>query len=444
MDDAGPYALLLKIDFIKDIPSEDIPTLVSLLIAMLSCLVISAICAASENAFFSHKENDLEELEALKDKTSQNILKLLTKPKHLLATILLLNSLVIVAFVLFSKLFYENILNNAKYPWLEFLVDTILVTLVILIFGEVMPKVYATQNYRKSARFLIHPMRFFFWILYPFSSVLEKVGEILEKNAKTVTPELTPEELSQAIDLTTDEDDAKQEKEILKGIVNMGNIQVKQIMVSRLDIIAIDHEADFEEVLKVTREMGYSRMPVYKENLDQIIGVLNSKNLLPYINETNDFNWQSLIYPPFFIPENKAIDDLLQELRQKHGHIAIVVDEFGGTSGMVTMEDVLEEVFGELNDEFDEQTPDYIKVNAHTFIYEGKTLIVDFLRETNLPITLFENEEFESDTLAGLVSEKLGRIPKKGDAVSVSDIQFIVESADPRKVKKIKSILPKQ
>ncbi len=443
MDDAGPYALLLKIDFIKDIPSEDIPTLVSLLIAMLSCLVISAICAASENAFFSHKENDLEELEALKDKTSQNILKLLTKPKHLLATILLLNSLVIVAFVLFSKLFYENILNNAKYPWLEFLVDTILVTLVILIFGEVMPKVYATQNYRKSARFLIHPMRFFFWILYPFSSVLEKVGEILEKNAKTVTPELTPEELSQAIDLTTDEDDAKQEKEILKGIVNMGNIQVKQIMVSRLDIIAIDHEADFEEVLKVTREMGYSRMPVYKENLDQIIGVLNSKNLLPYINETNDFNWQSLIYPPFFIPENKAIDDLLQELRQKHGHIAIVVDEFGGTSGMVTMEDVLEEVFGELNDEFDEQTPDYIKVNAHTFIYEGKTLIVDFLRETNLPITLFENEEFESDTLAGLVSEKLGRIPKKGDAVSVSDIQFIVESADPRKVKKIKSILPK-
>ncbi len=443
MDDAGPNALLFKIDFIKDIPSEDIPTLVSLLLAMLSCLVISAICAASENAFFSHKESDLEELEVQKDKTSQSILKLLTKPKHLLATILLLNSLVIVAFVLFSKLFYENILNNAKYPWLEFLVDTILVTLVILIFGEVMPKVYATQNYRKSARFLIHPMRFFFWILYPFSSVLEKVGEILEKNAKTVTPELTPEELSQAIDLTTDEDDAKQEKEILKGIVNMGNIQVKQIMVSRLDMIAIDHEADFNEVLKITRDMGYSRMPVYKENLDQIIGVLNSKNLLPHINEGADFKWQSLIYPPFFIPENKAIDDLLQELRQKHGHIAIVVDEFGGTSGMVTMEDILEEVFGELNDEFDEQTPDYIKVNSHTFIYEGKTLIVDFLRETNLPITLFENEDFESDTLAGLISEKLGRIPKKGDAVTISDIQFIVESADPRKVKKIKSILPK-
>ena len=179
MDDAGPNALLFKIDFIKDIPSEDIPTLVSLLLAMLSCLVISAICAASENAFFVHKESDLEALEVQKDKTSQSILKLLTKPKHLLATILLLNSLVIVAFVLFSKLFYENILNNAKYPWLEFLVDTILVTLVILIFGEVMPKVYATQNYRKSARFLIHPMRFFFWILYPFSSVLEKVGEIL-------------------------------------------------------------------------------------------------------------------------------------------------------------------------------------------------------------------------------------------------------------------------
>lgn len=443
MDDAGPNAFLLNIDFIKDIPSKDVPTLVTLLLAMISCLVVSAICAASENAFFSHKENDLEELQADKHKSAQYILKLLSKPKHLLATILLLNSLVIVAFVLFSKLFYEHILNNAKYPWLEFLIDTILVTLVILIFGEVMPKVYATQNYRKSARFLVHPMRFFFWILYPFTSVLEKVGEFLEKNAKTNTPELTPEELSQAIDLTTDEDDAKQEKEILKGIVNMGNIQVKQIMVSRLDMIAIDHEAKFDEVLKVTREMGYSRMPVFKENLDQIIGVLNSKNLLPHLNENTDFNWQSLIYPPFFIPENKAIDDLLQELRQKHGHIAIVVDEFGGTSGMVTMEDILEEVFGELNDEFDEQTPDYIKLNAHTFIYEGKTLIVDFLRETNLPITLFEDEDFESDTLAGLISEKLGRIPKKGDSVTVSDIQFIVESADPRKVKKIKSILPK-
>lgn len=444
MDDAGPKALLLNIDFLKDIPSEDIPTLISLVLAMIVCLIISAICASSENAFFSHKENDLEELEFAKDKTSLAILKLLSKPKHLLATILLLNSLVIVAFVLFSKLFYEHILNNAKYPWLEFLIDTIFVTLVILIFGEVMPKVYATQNYRKSARFLVRPMSFFFWILYPFTSVLEKIGEFLEKNAKSVTPELTPEELSQAIDLTTDEDDAKQEKEILKGIVNMGNIQVKQIMVSRLDMIALDIEDDFTQVLKVTREMGYSRMPVFKENLDQIIGVLNSKNLLPYLNEGPEFNWQSLIYPPFFIPENKAIDDLLQELRQKHGHIAIVVDEFGGTSGMVTMEDVLEEVFGELNDEFDEQTPDYIKLNAHTFIYEGKTLIVDFLRETNLPMMLFEENDFESDTLAGLISEQLGRIPKKGDIILVNNIQFIVESADPRKVKKIKIILPKE
>ena len=444
MDDAGPKALLLNIDFLKGIPSEDIPTLICLVLAMITCLIVSAICASSENAFFSHKENDLEELEFSKDKTSLAILKLLSKPKHLLATILLLNSLVIVAFVLFSKLFYEHILNNAKYPWLEFLIDTILVTLVILIFGEVMPKVYATQNYRKSARFLVRPMGFFFWILYPFTSVLEKIGEFLEKNAKSVTPELTPEELSQAIDLTTDEDDAKQEKEILKGIVNMGNIQVKQIMVSRLDMIALDIEDDFSHVLKLTREMGYSRMPVFKENLDQIIGVLNSKNLLPYLNEGSEFKWQSLIYPPFFIPENKAIDDLLQELRQKHGHIAIVVDEFGGTSGMVTMEDVLEEVFGELNDEFDEQTPDYIKVNAYTFIYEGKTLIVDFLRETNLPIMLFDENDFESDTLAGLISEQLGRIPKKGDIILVNNIQFIVESADPRKVKKIKIILPKE
>ena len=198
MDDAGPKALLLTTDFLKEIPSEDIPTLISLVLAMITCLIISAICASSENAFFSHKENDLEELEFAKDKTSLSILKLLSKPKHLLATILLLNSLVIVAFVLFSKLFYEHILNNAKYPWLEFLIDTIFVTLVILIFGEVMPKVYATQNYRKSARFLVHPMRIFFWILYPFTSVLEKIGEFLEKNAKFLPVNLKSDKKSWA------------------------------------------------------------------------------------------------------------------------------------------------------------------------------------------------------------------------------------------------------
>lgn len=442
MDDAGPKVLLFSLDIFQEIPKENIPTVIALFVAMLLCLVISAICAASENAFFSHKDNDLEELESKKDRQSIAILKLLSKPKHLLATILLLNSLVIVAFVILSKVFYENILNNEKYPWLEFFIDTILVTLIILIFGEVMPKVYATQNYRKSARFLVVPMSAFYWILLPFTSILEKIGEFLEKNAKKSTPELTPEELSQAIDLTTDEDDAKQEKEILKGIVNMGNIQVKQIMVSRLDIIALDIEDDFEAVLKLAREMGYSRMPVYKENLDQIVGVLNVKNLLPHLNENKDFNWQSLIFPPFFIPENKAIDDLLQELRHKHAHIAIVVDEFGGTSGMVTLEDVLEEVFGELNDEFDEQTPDYIKVNGFTYIYEGKTLIVDFLRETGLPVSLFDSHEMESDSLAGLITEFVGRIPKKGDNITIENVQFIVEAADPRKVKKIKVILP--
>lgn len=442
MDDAGPQALNTGLGILKDIPSENIPTIVGLFLAMLLCLVISSICAASENAFFSHKENDLEELEQSKDRKSIAILKLLSKPKHLLATILLLNSLVIVAFVILSKLFYDNILNNDRYPWLEFFIDTILVTLVILIFGEVMPKVYATQNYKKSAKFLVVPMSTFYWVLYPFTSILEKVGEFLEKNAKRTTPELTSEELSHAIDLTTDEDDAKQEKEILKGIVNMGNIQVKQIMVSRLDMIALDIEDDFETVLKRTREMGYSRMPVYKENLDQIVGVLNVKNLLPHLNEKNDFHWQSLIFAPFFIPENKAIDDLLQELRTKHAHIAIVVDEFGGTSGMVTLEDVLEEVFGELNDECDEQTPVYIKVNNFTYIYEGKTLIVDFLRETGLSVSLFDAHEIESDTLAGLITEFKGLIPKKGENITIENVKFVVEAADPRKVKKIRVILP--
>lgn len=443
MDDTGPLQVNSILSIFKPVATGDYPAVFSLLAGMLLCLVVSAICAASENAFFSHKENDLEELESSGDRISLNILKLLARPKHLLATILLLNSLVVVAFVILSMFFYKFVLNTELYPYLEFFVDTIFVTLIILIFGEVMPKVYATQNYRKSAQFLVVPMSAFFWILYPFTAVLEKIGNLLEKNTQSTTPELTPEELSQAIDLTTDEDDAKQEKEILKGIVSLSNIQVKQIMISRMDMIVLDVEYSFSQVLKIAKEMGYSRMPVFKESVDQIVGILNAKSLLPHLGDSDTFHWQSLISPPFFIPENKAIDDLMNELRQKHMHIAIVVDEFGGTSGMVTLEDILEEVFGELNDEFDEKTPDFVKLNSHTFVYEGKTLIVDFLRETGMPITYFETLDFEADSLAGLISEYIGRIPKKGDQVEINGIQFIVDSADPRKVKKIKVILPK-
>ncbi len=422
-------------------PQEGLQILMIGLI-MLCCLVASALCSAAENAFFSHKDSDLEELSDSGEPVHKAILTLLSNPKKLLATILLVNSLANIAFVITSLFFYDLILNSEEFPVVKFLIDTIFVTLIILIFGEVVPKVYATRNYRNTAEFLVHPMRFFVWLVGPFASLLEKLGYLLEKNAKSTGPTITTEEISQAIDLTTDEDDAAQEKEILKGIVNMGNIQVKQIMCSRLDMAAVSSEMDFHSVLKFVRENGYSRMPVYKETPDEILGILNVKSLLPFLDESAEYNWQSLIYPPYYVPENKPIDDLLNELQQKRLHMVIVVDEFGGTSGLVTLEDLLEEVFGELNDEFDEISQEYQKFGENTYVFDGKTLVIDFLREMDLPVDYFTDKDYDADSLAGLITEEIGRIPKRGESAEINGLKFRVEAADLKKVKKVRVILP--
>jgi len=441
--DAGPqlYNITL-LGIFNPISASDIPIIIGTSIWMIVCLLISAISSASENAFFSHKESDLEELSERNSRTDVAILKLLSNPKRLLATLLLMNSLINIAFIISSLFLFDKLLNSADFPLVKLLLDTVLVTLVILIFGEVVPKVYATQNYKKTAQTLVFVIRSFVWLLWPFTTILEKLANVLERKTKVTGPNITTEELSQAIELTADKDDATQEKEILKGIVNMSNIQVKQIMRSRMDVIAVPVSQSFHEILKIIRHNGYSRMPVYKETLDQVIGVLNVKSLLPHLQESDTFNWQAVIYPPYFVPENKSIDDLLHELQQKRLHMAIVVDEFGGTSGLVTFEDLLEEVFGELNDEFDDHTTDFSQIDELTYIFEGKTLIVDFLREIELPLDYFEDLELESDTLAGLLTEQLAKIPKRGEKIKVMGIQFIVEAADPKKVKKVKVILP--
>lgn len=427
--------------FIK--PWGEIPLGVTslVLIWMLICLMISAICSSSENAFFSHRETDLEELSEIGTKRHLIILKLLGNPKRLLATMLLMNSLANIAFIISSLFFYDLVLNEDSHPLLKLLIDTVLVTLIILIFGEVIPKVYATHYYRKTAEFLVYPMQFFVWILWPFTSLLERLGSILEKRAKNVAPEITAEEITEAIELTSNQDDIIQEKDILKGIVNMSTIQVKQIMCSRMDVVALDEALTFTQVLQIAREDGFSRMPVYKESLDQILGVLNVKSLLPHLEENDDFKWSELVYPPYFVPENKPIDDLLSELQQKRLHMAIVVDEFGGTSGVVTLEDLLEEVFGELKDEFDDESTEFEKISDDVFVFEGKTLLVDFLREMGLNHDFFSHLELDSDTLSGFISEELGRIPKRGEKIKVAKIEFLVEEADPKKVRKVKIII---
>ena len=443
IDEPGPTGGFAVLNIVKTVTVADAPEIAVYVLIMLLCLLIAAICAGSENAFFSHRDSDVEDLRDDKSGASKMILSILEKPKHLLATILLLNSLVNVAFVLISILLTEKLFDLAALPWLKFFVEAIVVTVIILVFGEVMPKVFATQHYRSSARFLVYPMRTFTWVLWPFTHLLVKFGSVLERRVKVKTNELTPEELTRAIDMATDEEDAKQEKEILKGIVNMGTIQVKQIMRSRIEMTAVSKDLDFHKLLGVIREAGFSRMPVYDKTIDVIVGVLNIKSLIPHLDAGLDFAWQQFVKSPYFIPENKTIDDTLQEMRTNHNHLAIVVDEFGGTSGMITMEDILEEVFGDMQDEFDDDEKAFVELGNGVWVFEAKVLLVDFMRETELPTDMFDHLELESDSLGGMVSERLGRMPKRGDEIRVGKVLFRVESADVRRVKKIKIAIEK-
>ncbi|MCL9980335.1 MAG: gliding motility-associated protein GldE [Bacteroidia bacterium] len=426
----------------KPIAASDWPLLIGVFVWMIVLLTISAVCSSSENAFFSNKESDLEFYSQSNLNSHKKIIKILANPKKLLASMLLMNSLVNIAFIISSLFFYDMILNEVEYPWIKLIFDTLVVTLVILIFGEVVPKVYATKNYRAASEWLVYPMSSIVWMLAPFTLLLERLGLILERRSKSTGPVISAEEIADAIDLTTREDDIDQEKQILKGIVNMSNIQVKQIMRSRLDVVALNSALNYHEVLNEIKKSEFSRYPVFKETLDQVIGILNVKTLLPYIDELADFQWQKLIHKLYYVPENKPIDDLLNEFQQKRLHMAIVVDEFGGTSGIVTLEDLLEEVFGELNDEFDEETEWVQKINDQTYIFEGRCLLVDFLREVDLPHDIFNDQKYSSDSLAGLMSEELGKIPRRGEKIKIKGIQFIVNAADPKRVKKIKVIFP--
>jgi gliding motility-associated protein GldE len=426
----------------KPIAASDWPLLVGVFLWMILLLAISAICSSSENAFFSNKESDLEFYSQSNLNSHKKIIKILANPKKLLASMLLMNSLVNIAFIISSLFFYDIILNEEEYPLIKLIFDTLVVTLVILIFGEVVPKVYATKNYKSASEWLVYPMSSIVWMLSPFTFLLERLGLILERRSKLNGPVISAEEIAEAIDLTTREDDIDQEKQILKGIVNMSNIQVKQIMRSRLDVVALNSAFHYHEVLNEIKKSEFSRYPVFKENLDQVIGILNVKTLLPYIDESSDFHWQKLIHNLYYVPENKPIDDLLNEFQQKRLHMAIVVDEFGGTSGIVTLEDLLEEVFGELNDEFDEETEWVQKINDQTYLFEGRCLLVDFLREVDLPHDIFNDQKYSSDSLAGLMSEELGKIPRRGEKIKIKGIQFIVDAADPKRVKKIKVVFP--
>ena len=425
-------------------------SLVFALVCTVFLLCTSALISASEVAFFSLAPKNREELKRSSSSRDKIVLQVYDKPKFLLATILITSNLVNIGIVLISEIIAEKELNFVSNPIASFLIQVVAVTFLILLFAEVIPKVFANQHALSVARFMAFPISFLEKLLYPLSFLLITSTSFIDKKVKRKTQHISVEDLSHALDLTISADTPDSERKILKGIVKFGQVNVKQIMIPRMDITAFEYNSPFKKLLEDILVSGYSRVPIYRETIDKISGILYAKDLLVYLDKEDDFKWQSLIREPFFIPENKKNDDLLKEFQQKKIHMAVVVDEFGGTSGIVTLEDVIEEIVGEINDEFDDDDLVYSKLDDHNYVFEGKISLNDLTRKLGIESNFFETRDRrEADTLAGFMIEQTGNIPKKGEEVRFSakggkDYIFTVESADNRKIKRIKVTVPRE
>lgn len=409
-------------------------------------LGISTITSAAENAYFSLTPSDIADLKDDEKKSAQFAIKLLREPdeeaagKTLLASILLINNFTNIFVVISSSLLLSMVFQLELYPLAGFLFEVVLITFIIVLISEVTPKIYATQNALSVVHRMSVPLYYSQKLLKPFIWVLTKSSNFLDKYFETKQQTVSLEELNHAIEITSDED-LTDEKNILKSLVNFGNISVKQIMKSRLDVMAVEQSTPFEELMVKVNEWGYSRIPVYEENFDSITGVLYIKDLLPYVNYSDGLNWNTLLRPAFFVPEFKKIDDLLNEFKEKQIHMAVVIDEYGGTLGIVTLEDILEEIFGEIKDEFDEDEVTYSKLDDYNYVFEGKISINDFLKVTETESGYFDDVKGESDSLAGLVMEITQNIPSIGDKIEYGSFTFIIESANKRKINRIKTII---
>ena len=401
------------------------------LIAILLLLISSAFISASEVAYFSLTSAELEEID------DNKVNQLLNKPNELLATILIINNFINVGIVVISAYTTSIAITFTKDSNLEFLFQIIIITSLLVLFGEIMPKVYANNNAISFSLKMSRPLVLLKNFFNPLSSLLVISTSFIDKKLSKKQTEVSAEEISKALDITEHES-KEQERRIMRSIVEFGNTDVKEIMKSRVSISAIDQQTKFSDVLSIIISSGYSRIPVFEQEIDKVIGVLYTKDLLPHLNESNDFNWISLCRNAYFIPETKMINDLLKEFQSKKIHLAIVVDEYGGTSGLVTLEDLLEEIVGEINDEFDVDNQIYSKLDNKNYIFEGAVSLNDFLKITKNEIHLFDEIKGDSDTLAGLFLELEGKIPKIGTIRKICNFKMVVESADLRRIKRIK------
>jgi len=410
-------------------------------IILLVLLVTSALVSGSEVAFFSLNQSDLDEHKGSSRPANRALVNLLARPKQLLATILILNNLVNVAIVTLATFVTWRITGTHTMEGTVFVILAAAVTFIIVFFGEVIPKVYAAQNNLKMALFMAVPLSFFNSLLKPLSLFLTSMSNIIEKRIEKRGYDLSMKELNEALEITADGETTHEEKEILKGIMSFGTISVRQVMRSRIDITAIDVEMDFHQLLDIINKSGFSRMPVYKESIDHIEGVLYIKDLLPYLDRDEKFAWQKLLRKGYFVPENKKIYSLLRDFQEKRVHMAIVVDEYGGTSGLITLEDLIEEIVGEINDEFDEEEIAHRKLDDKTFDFEGKTSLNDFCKIVGEDPMTFDDVKGESESLGGLLLEIHSELPNAGETIKYGKYVFTVTSVDRKRIKKVRVLI---
>ena len=398
--------------------------------------------SASEVALFSLTPTHLRDLKERGGPSGQQVLELLTKPRRLLATILIANNFVNVGIVILSAFTITATLDLGRMPaYTAFLVQVIAVTFVLLLVGEVIPKVYATADPLRVAQRMARPLIVLRWVFHPLSEALVRSTTFIEKRyQRTGGRNISVDALGHALDLTQDASSTAEEQRILRGIVKFGNIEVRQVMRPRTEVVAFDKDLDFHGVLTSIVDSGFSRVPVYEETLDRVVGILYIKDVLPHIDE-RDFDWHSLLREPHFVPESKKLDDLLKEFQEEKVHLAVVVDEYGGTSGIITLEDVLEEIVGDITDEYDEEDVVYTKVDDRTWIFEGRVTLTDMYRILGIDGELFEQHKGESGTLGGFILELTGRIPKKGERVALRNFTFVVEASDNKRIRRVKVIV---
>lgn len=403
-------------------------------------LMLSGFASGSEIAFFSLSPSDLSNLDPDHDPRDKNIQMLRDDSERTLATILISNNFVNVTIIMLCNYVFGHLVDFGKAYWLQFICITVLLTFLLLLFGEIMPKVFARMNPLRFCRRVVGGILFARKLFWPLETILLRVGVLSEKVVQKNTHVLSVDDLEQALELT-DKSELKDEQSMLQGIIRFGDETVKEVMTSRQDIVDLDIDSTYDEVLKCIVENNYSRIPVYRDNSDNIRGVLYIKDLLPHLDKPKDFRWQSVIRPPFFVPETKKIDDLLREFQDNKVHMAIVVDEFGGTSGIVTLEDILEEIVGEINDEYDEEEKIYTRLNQNTYIFEGKSLLSDFCKILEVDDDEFAVIQGDADTLAGLLLEIKGDFPQVHEKLYFKNYQFEILQLEERRISRVKVVV---